>query len=184
MSRIPALLPDQMTEAQHEIYSEILRTRGGRWFHGPYDALLLQPRIAAPAQRLGEFVRFHTSLEPRLSELAILVVARYFDCEFEWYQHAPIATRSGLAQHIIEALRRNQVPAGMREDEVLVYEFAHGLLKNHRIADEIYDRAKQQWGVTGVVELTGLLGYYTFLAFALNAHEIDLPAGATPAFED
>lgn len=184
MSRIPALSPDQMTDAQHEIYSEILRTRGGRWFHGPYDALLLQPRIAAPAQQLGEFVRFRTSLESRLSELAILVVARYIDCEFEWYQHAPIAARSGLAQHIIEALRRNHVPTGMREDEALVYEFSHGLLKQHRVPDEIYDKAKQQLGVMGVVELTGLLGYYTFLAFTLNAHEIDLPAGATPAFED
>lgn len=184
MSRIPALIPEKMTKAQHDIYSNIVRTRGGPWFHGPYDALLQQPRIAAAAQQLGEFVRFHTSLEPRLSELAILVVARHFDCEFEWYQHAPIATRSGLAPHIIEALRRNRVPTGMREDETFVYEFSHGLLKHHRVPDEIYDKAKRQLGVTGVVELTGLLGYYTLLAFTLNAHEIDLPAGAVPAFEN
>lgn len=182
MSRIPALIPADMSEAQHRIYSAILSSRGGSWFHGPYDALLLQPHIAEPAQQLGEFVRFRTSLGPRLSELAILVVARHCDCEFEWHQHAPIAARSDVAPDIIEALRQGNEPSSMQEDERIVYEFTSSLLKRHRIHAELYDQAKQRFGPVGVVELTGLIGYYTFLAYTLNAHEIELPVGSIPAF--
>lgn len=171
-----------MNAAQHAVYADIMRTRGGTWFHGPYDALLLQPRLAAPAQQLGEFVRFHTSLDARLSELAILLVAVHCRCEVEWYQHAPIAARTGLAASTIDALLARQEPDGLTEDETLVYHFTRSLLERHRVPDELYAQAQQQFGIGGVVELTGLIGYYTFLAFTLNAHQIDLPTGAKPVF--
>jgi len=182
MSRVPVLQPEQMNPAQRQIYDDILRTRGGTWFHGPYDPLLHQPRIAAPAQKLGEFVRYHTSLEPRLSELAILIVARYWDCDFEWYQHAPIAASKGLDAELIATLRRNQTPATMQEDEAIVFEFTTSLLKEHRVADGDYQRASEHFGIVGVVELTGLIGYYTFLAFTLLAHQIALPSNVVPPF--
>lgn len=182
MSRVPVLAPEQMNEAQKKVYEDILRTRGGKWFHGPYDPMLHQPRMAEPAQQLGEFVRYHTSLNPRLVELAILVVASHWECEVEWYQHAGIAAKSGLSAALIEALRHDSYPREMDSDEAIVFEFTRALLKEHRIADAHYEQAKQRFGVVGVVELTGLIGYYTFIAFALNAHEISLPAGERSAF--
>jgi 4-carboxymuconolactone decarboxylase len=144
--------------------------------------MLHQPRMAQPAQELGEFVRYHTSLNPKLVELAILVVARHWDCEVEWYQHAAIAARSGLSAALIEALRQGESPPEMDADEVIIFDFTHALLKEHRIADALYEKAKQRLGVVGVVELTGLIGYYTFIAFALNAHEIALPEGVPSQF--
>jgi 4-carboxymuconolactone decarboxylase len=182
MSRVPVLAPEQMNEAQRKVYEDILRTRGGKWFHGPYDPMLHQPRIAQPAQQLGEFVRYHTSVHPKLVELAILVVARHWDCEVEWHQHAGIAASSGLSAALIEALRRGEYPHDMDAEEVIVFEFTHALLKEHRIADAYYEKAKQRLGVVGVVELTGLIGYYTFIAFALNAHEVSLPEGVSSPF--
>jgi 4-carboxymuconolactone decarboxylase len=172
-----------MNEAQRKIYRDLLRTRGGTWFHGPYDPMLHQPRMAEPAQLLGEFVRYHTSLDARLVELAILVVARHWECAFEWYQHAPIAASKGLSAAVIETLRQGAQPAGMDEDETIVFAFTRLLLERHRIPDEDYERARQRFGVVGVVELTGLIGYYTFIAFALNAHEIPLPAGVPAPFD-
>jgi len=182
MSRVPVLAPEQMNEAQRKVYEDILRTRGGKWFHGPYDPMLHQPRMAQPAQQLGEFVRYHTSLNPRLVELAILVVARHWDCEVEWHQHAGIAARSGLSAALIEALRHGAYPHAMDAEEAIVFEFTHSLLKEHRIADAQYEKARQSLGVVGVVELTGLIGYYTFIAFALNAHEVSLPEGVPSPF--
>ena len=180
MSRIPPLSPAQMNESQRRICDEILRTRSGAWFHGPYDALLLQPSLAAPAQELGRFVRFDTSLEPRLSELAILIVARHWDCDFEWHQHAPLATHAGISAADVEALRAGVKPPTLKDDEHVVLHFVTSLLKQHRITDSDYHKAQTLLSVVGVVELTGLIGYYTFLAFTLLAHEISLPEGAEP----
>jgi 4-carboxymuconolactone decarboxylase len=87
-----------------------------------------------------------------------------------------------LSAALIEALRRGEYPHDMDAEEVIVFEFTHALLKEHRIADAYYEKAKQRLGVVGVVELTGLIGYYTFIAFALNAHEVSLPEGVSSPF--
>jgi 4-carboxymuconolactone decarboxylase len=178
MTRTPYLTPEQMNPEQRRIYDDIVASRG-TWLNGPYAPMLHQPRLAEPAQKLGEFLRYHTSLKAQLSELAILVVARHWDCDFEWYQHAAIALRSGVSPEIVEAIREGKQPGVLSEDESAVYEFTRSLLKQHRVPSEIYDRAKRLFGVVGVVELTGLIGYYTLIAFTLNAHEVPLPAGVT-----
>jgi 4-carboxymuconolactone decarboxylase len=172
MPRIPPLQPAQMAPDQRRIHDDILRTRGGHWFHGPYDALLLQPRMAGPAEELGNFLRFHTSLDRRLSELAILIVARHWECAFEWQQHAPLAESAGLSPETIGAIRAGSLPTDLPADEETVLHFAQSLLQQHRIADADYERATQWFGTVGVVELTGLIGYYSFLAATLLAHEI------------
>lgn len=178
MTRTPYLTPEQMNPEQRRIYDDIVASRG-TWLNGPYAPMLHQPRLAEPAQKLGEFLRYHTSLKAQLSELAILVVARHWDCDFEWYQHAAIALRSGVSPDIVAAIREGKRPDALREDESAVYEFARSLLEQHRIPSESYDLAKRLLGVVGVVELTGLIGYYTLIAFTLNAHEVPLPAGVT-----
>lgn len=182
MSRLPIIPPEQMNEAQRKIYEEILRTRGGVWFHGPYDPLLLQPRLAQPAQVMGEFVRFHTSLGPRLAEMTILIVARFWDCDFEWYQHEPIARDKDVPAQLIDELRKQLRPSQMQEDERVLYDFTQSLLRSHRVTDADYERARAIFGDVGMVELTGIIGYYTFLAFTLNGHAVALPAGAAAPF--
>jgi 4-carboxymuconolactone decarboxylase len=135
MSRVPVLAPEQMNEAQRKVYEDILRTRGGKWFHGPYDPMLHQPRMAEPAQQLGEFVRYQTSLNPKLVELAILVVARHWDCEVEWYQHAAIAAKSGLSAALIEALRHDESQKWMRTRSSFLT--LRCIAQEHRIADAL-----------------------------------------------
>lgn len=176
--RIPSLMPEQMTPEQRRIYDDIVASRG-TWLNGPYAPMLYQPRMAEPAQRLGEFLRYHTSLGPALSELAILVVARHWDCDFEWYQHAKIAASSGVPEPIIQAIRNDRPPGEVSEQQSVVYQATRALLEEHDIPDAVYDRARQVLGVVGVVELIGLIGYYTFIAFTLNAHRVPLPAGVT-----
>lgn len=179
MTRTPYLTPEQMNPEQRRIYDDIVASRG-TWLNGPYAPMLHQPRLAEPAQKLGEFLRYHTSLDAQLSELAILVVARHWDSDFEWHQHAAIALRVGVSPEVVAAIREGKRPGALREDASTVYEFARSLLEQHRVPSEIYDRAKRLFGVVGVVELTGLIGYYTLIAFTLNAHEVPLPAGVAP----
>jgi 4-carboxymuconolactone decarboxylase len=142
--------------------------------------MLHQPRLADPAQKLGEFLRYRTSLPPSLSELSILVVARHWDCDFEWHQHAAIALRGEMSPDIVEAIRNDREPLQLNEAQRAVYAFARVLLEEHFVPDPIYDRVKSLFGVVGAVELTALVGYYTLIAFTLNAHQVPLPAGVSP----
>lgn len=176
MTRTPFLSPQEMSPEQRRIYEAIVASRG-TWLNGPYAPMLHQPQLADPAQKLGEFLRYSTSLTPNLSELAILVVARHWDCDFEWHQHAAIALRSDVAPEIVEAIRHNRKPLTLSEPQAAVFEFTFALLEQHGVPDAIYDKAKQLFGVVGTVELTALIGYYTFIAFALNAHQVPLPTG-------
>jgi len=176
MTRTPFLKPEEMTVEQRRIYDDIVASRG-TWLNGPFAPMLHQPKLANPAQKLGNFLRYHTSLPPLLTELAILVVARHWDCDFEWYQHAAIALKQGVESTIVEAIRCDALPEKMSEHQSLVYGFTHQLLKTHRVADDLYSRCRDAFSVTGVVELTALIGYYSFIAFTLNAHEVPMPAG-------
>lgn len=179
MTRTPFLSPEEMSPAQRHIYDDIVASRG-TWLNGPYAPMLHQPRLADPAQKLGEFLRYKTSLPPYLSELSILVVARHWDCDFEWHQHAAIALRSDVSPDIVEAIRNNREPTQLNEPPAAVYAFTRALLEDHLVPDPIYDRVKSLFGVVGTVELTALIGYYTLIAFTLNAHQVPLPAGVTP----
>ena len=183
MTRTPFLKPEEMSPEQRRIYEEIYASRG-TWLNGPFAPMLHSPPLADSAQKLGEFVRYHTSLPPYLSELAIIMVARHYDSAFEWHQHARIALAAGVPAEVVEAIRNGKSPAGQATDPQIIYDFAQALLTTNRVPDEIYDAARSAFGVTGVVELVGLMGYYTLVAFCLNAHEVPLPAGAISQLPD
>ncbi len=175
-TRTPFLKPEEMNPQQRAVYDDILRSRG-TWLNGPYAPLLHSPELAAKAQVFGEHVRYHTSLAPRLSELAILVTARHWDCNFEWVQHAPIAVRQGVAQEVCDAIAQNIRPTLSDAQEAVVYEFSAQILALHRVEDSTYEHARALLGVQGVVDLVAVIGYYSFIAMTLNAHEVPLPGG-------
>lgn len=179
MTRTTFMTPETMNGDQRAIYDAIVASRG-TWLNGPFAPMLLQPALAEPTQRLGEFVRYNTSLAPRLTELAILVVARHHDCEFEWYQHKRIALTVGVSTDAAEAIRQDAAPAGLDDEQQAVWRFTHDLLARNRVSDDAYDQVKALFGEVGAVELVGLIGYYSLIAMTLNAHEVPLPAGVTP----
>ena len=176
MARVTELSRDEMSEEQRRVADEIAAgPRGG--LRGPFPAWLRSPTFADRAQKLGAFCRFDTSLEPRLTELAILVTARYWTAQYEWFAHAKIARRAGLADEIIEAIRTRATPEIADPDEALVYRFASEYYATHRVGAETYAAAVARLGEHGVVELIGLMGYYGLVAMTLNVFEMDLPEG-------
>ncbi len=177
MPRIPLAAAENLSPEQRAVYDAIASgPRAG--VRGPFLALLHQPAVADKWQQLGEVLRYKTSLPPRLSELAILVTARHFDCQYEWAAHERHALKGGLAQAIVDAIKAGKRPQ-LAADEQAIYDYAVEMHERHAVSTATYERARSAFGTVGVVELTALLGYYSMVAMTLNAHEI-VPEGAPP----
>lgn len=182
MPRLGKIDPDKLAPEQRKIYDDIVSGPRGS-IGGPFAPWLRSPTLADRAQKLGEFCRFNTSLPKRLSELAILVTARYWTAQFEWYAHAPMARDGGLAEPIIEAIRDRLPPPGMKDDENAVYDFCSEAFALHRVSDETYRRAVELLGEKAVVELVGVIGYYCLVSLTLNVFQVGLPSGEPPALK-
>src|SRR3974390_3201951 len=177
MPRVPLFPTDDMSAEQQRVMEDIVRgPRGG--LRGPLRVVLHRAELADKWQQLGEILRYRTSLPARLSELAILVTARHFDAQYEWYAHEPHAIKAGLGKGVIEALRQGSRQQFAAEDERTVYEFCEELHRTHFVSAPVYARALERLGTVGVVELTALAGYYAMVAMTLNAHEVPLPPDA------
>jgi 4-carboxymuconolactone decarboxylase len=168
-----------MTPEQRRVYDAIVSGPRGTLI-GPLRAALHSPDLADRWQHLGEFLRYRTCLPPRLNELAILVTARRWNSQIEWYVHAAAASKAGLPESVIAAIRVAEPPVFDDPDDAAVYEYVRQLQQQGEVAEDAYDRMKNRWGAPGVVELTALAGYYTMVSMTLNAHEIPLPDGAEP----
>lgn len=182
MTRPGQLERADLTEEQARIYDAILESRGS--IAGPFGVWLHSPELADRAQSLGEFVRYRTSMAPRLSELAILVTARFWDCQVEWSLHEPFAVESGLEEDVIDAVRHGRAPDFARGDERAVFNYVSELLGKHIVSDGTFDAAQKGLGKTGVVELTGIVGYYSLVAQTLNAFQVPVPEGCVPMLVD
>lgn len=182
MSRISQLDRPDLDEKQAKIYDAIVASRGN--VAGPFRTWLHSPEFADRAQKLGEFVRYSTSLAPRLSELAILVTARFWDCQVEWTLHEGFAIESGLNQTIIDAIRQSQYPEFDHKAERAVYDYSSELLYNRFSQDRTFGAAADELGKKGVIELTGLIGYYSMVALTLNACQVPVPEDYEPTLID
>ena len=181
MPRISMLTPEEMTDEQGRVAKDIAAgPRGG--VRGPFQAWLRSPELADRAQKLGAFVRFETSFEPRLSELAILITARHWRADYEWYAHAPIALKAGLGDGVIEAIRTGGRPDFENHDEAVVYSFLTEVYRTNRAGDETYGAVVEAFGERGVAELVGIAGYYGLVAMTLNVFDMALPEGEPSPF--
>lgn len=178
--RFSPLTEAAMTPDQRRVAQGIASGPRGSWQRGPFKALLRSPDIADRIQKVGEFVRFKSSIEPRLNELAIILCARKWTAQYEWYAHRRLALEAGLKPEIADAIAEGKRPANLQPDETVVYDFAHELLHTGVVSDATFEAAKQRFGEQGVIDLIGAVGYYTIVSFVLNVDRVSLPADATP----
>lgn len=181
--RLPAPDPAGYSPRQQEIHDEISAgPRGG--VRGPLAVWLHRPELAATAQALGRYCRYDTALSPRLSELAILVTARIFGSEFEWHAHKSDALDAGLDPAVIEAIRRNSTPEFSDEEGGIIYDVVRAAHLDRRIDDALYTRAEEVLGTDRLVDLVGLLGYYTLISLTLNIFQISPSGDTRPELSD
>lgn len=168
--------PDKsgMTPEQKRVFDGIVNGKRGE-IVGPLRAALHNPELAERWSKLGETLRFGTTLPPRLSELAILVTARVWNSELEWTIHRRAAETAGLERSIIDAIRNRETPMMPHKDDRDIYSFTVELLSGSVVSDVTYQAILTRWGEKGAVELTAIVGYYCMVALTLNTHRIPLP---------
>jgi len=184
MARMKDLTPGELTPAQKAVYDAISAGPRGQVHGGPFHVWLREPGFADKAQALGANLRFNTTLPLKVTELAILVVARHWSAQFEWFFHKQVALKAGLDPRIIDAIHARRQPTGMAVDEAAAHAFADELLEKKKVSEPTYQAAVKALGEPGIAVLTGVIGYYSLVAMTLNAFEIPLPAGETPPFEE
>lgn len=177
MARIPDLRADEMTAAQKRLFDEIAGPRRGV-VQGPFAIWLRHPELVDKANQLGNLLRAGTSVPTRLSELAILVTARHWTAQYEWFAHRPHAEAADISPDVIEAIRTRKQPDFARDDERIVHALCSELYENGKVADDTYDRAVDVLGRMAVIELVAIAGFYSMVALTLNAFEAPLPDGA------
>jgi 4-carboxymuconolactone decarboxylase len=177
MSRFETLQRDQMSAQQREVADAIANGPRGA-LKGPFLALIHNPTLAGKVQALGEHLRYGTGLEQQLVEIAILVTARRWSCDYEWAAHARIAREAGLRDEIIDPISRDARPQGMDPREAVLHDFAHETVWKGQPSDACFDAAVKVFGKSTTLDLLAVCGYYTLLAFVLNTAQMPLPPGA------
>ena len=177
--RFPPLDPDAMSPEQRRVADAIASgPRGG--LRGPFQAWLRSPELADRLQKVGEYLRFSSSVPRRLNELAILITARAWDAQFEWWAHHRLALEAGLDPAVAADIAEGRRPTAMQPDEAVVYDFCTELRATRRVSDATLARALNLLGEAGVIELIGVSGYYDVVSMTLNVAEVPLPEGAEP----
>jgi 4-carboxymuconolactone decarboxylase len=173
---------DKMTPAQRTVADAIMSGPRGR-MSGPFNAWLRSPVLADRLQKVGEYVRFDTSLDKRLNEMAILMTAQHWGSQYEWYAHAPLAAKAGLDPQVITAIGAGRKPEGMKDDEAIVWEFTTQLRRDHGVDDATYARAIEKFGENGVIDLVAVNGYYDVVSMTLNVAHVAPPKEAELPFK-
>src|SRR2546430_2206916 len=189
--RFKPLSVGELNDAQRKVYEEIAGgPRGG--VRGPFNALLRSPQLTDRVHRMGEYIRFNSSLPPRvtrmaeyirfngplprgLNEFAILITARPWSSQYEWYAHRPLALKAGLAPGVASDLAQRRRPPAMRDDEAAVYDFCTELNERKFVSDATYKAVLERFGERGVVDLIGVSGYYTLVSMVLNVDRHPAP---------
>jgi 4-carboxymuconolactone decarboxylase len=172
--RMPAIPAEKYTEAQKKAADEFLATRKTPVF-GPFIPLIRSPEVMLRAKEMGDYLRFKNSIGQKLAEFTILIMARAWTADYEWYAHYPLAMKAGLKPEIAEAVFEGRRPDGMAPDEEAIYNFVTELNTMKRISDVTYERTVKQVGEQGVIDIIGLQGYYTLIAMTLNVSRFEQP---------
>jgi 4-carboxymuconolactone decarboxylase len=174
--RFKPLTPETMTPEQKQVADGIMSgPRQG--MRGPFNALLRSPELADHAQKLGAYVRFKTSIPPKLNELAILLTARHWTAQYEWYAHHKLAMKAGLNADIAAAIAAGKRPASMQPDEAVVYDFCHEVIETGQASDASFKAAVDKFGERGAIDLIGVIGYYSLVSMVLNVDRVPIPDG-------
>jgi 4-carboxymuconolactone decarboxylase len=186
MTRIPYLRREELGPEGQQLWDSIVGSRGDSvvtadgGLSGPFNAFVTAPGAGQRLSSLGATLRFETSIERRLSEVAIITIGARWRAEFEWWAHARMARENGVPDAVVDAIGRGENPPFEMDDERAVYLAARQLGQSGRLDEETFAAAQRILGDAGMVELVSLCGYYTLVSFLLNAFAVPLPPDASP----
>src|SRR5579872_3281909 len=180
--RMPPIPPETYTDAQKKAAEEI--TSGPRKeLVGPFIPLLRSPEYMSRLQKVGEYLRYNTKLGSNISEFIILLMARQWTQQFEWYSHQALALKADIKAETIKSIAAGQRPVAMSADQEMVYEFVTEIRLHQGVSDAVYERVLNRFGEQGVIDIAGLCGYYTTLAMLMNVARTPVPPEVAPPLE-
>jgi 4-carboxymuconolactone decarboxylase len=165
--RMPALPMEAMDDAQKAAAQELIAGPRGAVF-GPFIPLLRSPELLNRLQKVGEYLRYQSALETRINEFVMLIVSRQWTQQFEWCMHYPLALKAGMKQEVLDALAEGRRPSGMAQDEEIAYEVCDELERTRGVSDVTYRRAVDCFGERGVLDMLGLVGYFSTVSMIMN----------------
>lgn len=177
--RLPNIAPDKMDAAQKKAVDDYKAARGVALTQGPFMPMLYSPEAMTATRAAGDYYRYKTSIGQKLTEFVALLTAREWSADYEWSAHAGEAEKYDITPGMIEAMRVGRRPDAMSPDQTLCYDFVAELFHNKQVSDVTYEKARKRFGEKGVVDITGIVGYYTLLAMQLNVAQV-APQGAVP----
>jgi 4-carboxymuconolactone decarboxylase len=177
--RFPQPAMEQLSAEQQAVAAEVLK-QSSAGLGGPYGMLIKSPELLKRYLMMTEYLRQKTSLPRRLNEMAILLEARLWDAQYEWWAHEPLARKAGLSEAIISDIREGKRPGAMQPDEAVVYDVVTELLNKRQLSDDSFARAKQILGEQQVIDLVAVAGFYVMVSTVIIAGRVAIPNGGPP----
>ncbi len=172
--RFSQLSMEQLDDTQKRVAERVLKISSAG-LGGPYAMLLRSPKLLERYLGMTDYLRFETSLPKHLNEMAILIEARLWDAQYEWWAHHPIALKAGLRESIANDIRDGKRPAGMKPDEEVVYDVCIELLRERNLTDATFERAKKILGEQQTIDLVAVAGFYVMVSTVIHAGRIGVP---------
>lgn len=187
MSRLTRRTYKELSPEQQAVFDKITEGRTGvqdGHIGGPFDVWLLNAELGKRTVGVGNNLRFKLSVDRRYIELAILVTGQFWQAQFEWYAHEPMAREAGVPESVIQAIKAGNRPSFVDDADEATYDLANELHQTHQVSDSTFKAAVSQFGEQGVAELVNLCGFYTMVSMTLNTFQVDLPEGAELPFSE
>jgi 4-carboxymuconolactone decarboxylase len=179
--RFSPLRLDQLTPEQQQMVTMLTTPpRNSQINTGPFNAYARSPALGILLLQVSDFVRFNSSLPPRLSEFAIMIAARQWSQLYEWRAHYPLAIKGGLDRQILVDIGAGNRPQGMKADEAILYDYCTELYRDKNVSDATFKAAVAQFGERGVMDMMAVIGYYDLVSMALIAQKAEGKPGDEP----
>jgi len=180
--RFSPLSPEQLTPEQKAWADSITAPpRNAKFTNAPYRAYIRNPDLAPRLTAMTDYLRWKTSLPPRLSEFAILITARQWTAQYEWHAHYPLAMKAGLDPKVADDIAHGLRPAAMKDDETALYDLAMALYRDKKVPDSVYKAALDKFGERGIMDIIGIMGYYDITSMTLITMQADAPKDSAVA---
>ena len=181
ITRFAPLKADELSPAQ-KAWADMIAVppRNAKFGAPPYRAYIRNPELAPRLSALSDYLRWNTTLPPRLSEFAILITARQWTVQYEWSAHYPLALKAGLDPKILGDISAGRRPENMREDEAALYDLATALYRDKKVTDTVYKTAVDKFGERGVMDIIGIIGYYDLVSMTLLTMQAGAPNDSVP----
>jgi 4-carboxymuconolactone decarboxylase len=180
-ARFAPLKPEELTPPQ-KAWADMIAPppRNARITNPPYRAYVRNPDLAPRLSALSDYLRWNTSLPPRLSEFAILLTARQWTAQYEWFAHYPLALKGGLDSKILGDIAAGRRPENMKDDEAALYDLVMALYRDKQVSDTVYGAAREKFGERGIMDIIGIIGYYDMVSMTLITMQAGAPNDSVP----